>query len=502
MVQRKTTKREKRGATPSVKRIAIVVLVGLAILVTGARAMAVRRTPSDLVRQMVDRARVQPAFNGTVQSVDDYSARLATVIVADVTALQVRIADHIDIGTNDAPKLQPGDLLEVRWWSEEYTAVALKRQTTFLPFVVGGSTRVTRVATPQWTTGYPRNVGTDVQGAWGSVPGAIRYDVWRNSSPSPDGAEFVISTDKNFFTVPAGLGEQSELLTNGGFESGALTGWAITMPGGMLACVITSGEKHSGNYAMSCINTNGNFSPSFAVVESEAFDVSFWCKYTEAGSSDLTVNVFWYDINESYLSYDLIVTLGGSTSGWEKQSQVVTAPASAKTARIVIGYTKDTGSSLYIDDVSVIGVTESSSSLLYAVRAVDGSGNASPFSTWLQPLAQSAAVGTAQLVPSVGLMAAAVADQSASKVFATDGSIITLAGGSASAWNEIPSGAINGVNVTFTLAHAPTSGSLRLYQNGLRLRAGASNDYTLSGNTITMNNAPTTGDWLLADYVY
>lgn len=69
-------------------------------------------------------------------------------------------------------------------------------------------------------------------------------------------------------------------------------------------------------------------------------------------------------------------------------------------------------------------------------------------------------------------------------------------------WNETPSGAINGANVTFTLAHAPVAGTLRLYQNGLRLAEGVGNDYTLSGATITMAIAPVTGDRLLADYVY
>lgn len=73
---------------------------------------------------------------------------------------------------------------------------------------------------------------------------------------------------------------------------------------------------------------------------------------------------------------------------------------------------------------------------------------------------------------------------------------------------ETPSGSINGSNVTFTLAHAPSpSTSLRLYYNGTRLRYGT--DYTLSGATITMTltsligqAAPNTGDGLLAEYRY
>src|SRR3990167_6686209 len=65
-------------------------------------------------------------------------------------------------------------------------------------------------------------------------------------------------------------------------------------------------------------------------------------------------------------------------------------------------------------------------------------------------------------------------------------------------YNETPSGAVNGSNTSFTLAAAPTAGTLQLYRNGIRLKEGASNDFTLSGSTITMNQAPEAGDALLA----
>jgi len=65
---------------------------------------------------------------------------------------------------------------------------------------------------------------------------------------------------------------------------------------------------------------------------------------------------------------------------------------------------------------------------------------------------------------------------------------------------ETPSGTINGSNVTFTLAATPATGSERLHKNGIRLKSGAGNDYTISGATITMAVAPATGTILLADY--
>lgn len=66
---------------------------------------------------------------------------------------------------------------------------------------------------------------------------------------------------------------------------------------------------------------------------------------------------------------------------------------------------------------------------------------------------------------------------------------------------ETPSGSINGSNVTFTLANTPTAGTLKLYLNGLRLKSGAGNDYTLSTNTISFTTAPISGDVIIADYM-
>ncbi|MGH7975000.1 MAG: beta strand repeat-containing protein [bacterium] len=67
---------------------------------------------------------------------------------------------------------------------------------------------------------------------------------------------------------------------------------------------------------------------------------------------------------------------------------------------------------------------------------------------------------------------------------------------------EVPTGAINGSNVTFTLAHTPVVGSEEIFLNGLLQNAGAGNDYTISGATITFTTAPLTGDVLLVTYRY
>ncbi len=66
--------------------------------------------------------------------------------------------------------------------------------------------------------------------------------------------------------------------------------------------------------------------------------------------------------------------------------------------------------------------------------------------------------------------------------------------------SEIPTGLINGVNVTFTIAHTPSpSSSLEVWLGGQKLQL--TTDYTFDNNvTITMNNAPATGQILMVNY--
>jgi hypothetical protein len=65
---------------------------------------------------------------------------------------------------------------------------------------------------------------------------------------------------------------------------------------------------------------------------------------------------------------------------------------------------------------------------------------------------------------------------------------------------ETPTGTINGVNTTFTLANTPIVNTEQIFLNGLLLEPGAGNDYTISGATITMLIVPATGDRLKANY--
>jgi len=75
-------------------------------------------------------------------------------------------------------------------------------------------------------------------------------------------------------------------------------------------------------------------------------------------------------------------------------------------------------------------------------------------------------------------------------------------GGSVEApdYQQVPTGTINGTNVTFTLAHEPQDGVVVLTANGKGMQVP--NDYSLSGQTITFVEAPQVGDDLWAVYEY
>jgi hypothetical protein len=76
---------------------------------------------------------------------------------------------------------------------------------------------------------------------------------------------------------------------------------------------------------------------------------------------------------------------------------------------------------------------------------------------------------------------------------------------------EVPSGTVDGSNATFTLTNTPSTvsngagaaSSEQVYVNGVLQNVGGSNDYTISGATITFNtNAkPQSGDVILVSYI-
>lgn len=65
-------------------------------------------------------------------------------------------------------------------------------------------------------------------------------------------------------------------------------------------------------------------------------------------------------------------------------------------------------------------------------------------------------------------------------------------GGSGGTWiQEAPAGAVDGVNVTFTLSQTPVAAAaVNLSNDGVTQRQGGGLEYTISGVTITMAAPP------------
>ena len=65
---------------------------------------------------------------------------------------------------------------------------------------------------------------------------------------------------------------------------------------------------------------------------------------------------------------------------------------------------------------------------------------------------------------------------------------------------EVPSGTVNGSNVTFTLAFAPLENdAVTVHLNGLMLKP--TTHYSISGSTITFVSAPAVGQDVVVYYI-
>jgi hypothetical protein len=81
----------------------------------------------------------------------------------------------------------------------------------------------------------------------------------------------------------------------------------------------------------------------------------------------------------------------------------------------------------------------------------------------------------------------------ANPIILTDQAVPGVGGGGSTytPFSEVPAGAVDGVNTTFTLTYSPVAGSLLYTLNQLPQTPGL--NYTITGNVITVAVAPSTG---------
>ena len=167
----------------------------------------------------------------------------------------------------------------------------------------------------------------------------------------------------------------------------------------------------------------------------------------------------------------------------------VTQGTGALAVDVEAGTIRDDNTVVSVSAVDELAVTDAATNFVEVNSAGTVSTNTTSFTAGRIPLATVVAAG--------GVITA-INDKRAWLLIDADSTGLT---NSNIVDNETPSGDLDGVDVTYTLAFAPSpTDSLHLYLNGIRQKSGAGNDYTLSGSTITFAVAPVSTDVILADY--
>lgn len=158
---------------------------------------------------------------------------------------------------------------------------------------------------------------------------------------------------------------------------------------------------------------------------------------------------------------------------------------------ISAGVTRSNGSTLSGAELSGDATTSGSN----AVTVVKVNGTSVPTNAAADQVINTTASATGQWTSIPNCTTGALEYATATHTFSC-GAVLT----GTQVFNETPTGTVNGVNTTFTLANTPNpTASLHFYKNGQLLYAGGV-DYTLTTNSISTGVAPKTGDVISADY--
>lgn len=141
--------------------------------------------------------------------------------------------------------------------------------------------------------------------------------------------------------------DESEIIVNGGFETGDIVPWAGFKNG----VVGVAAEPHTGNYAGKIENNDGSLIQIVAVEPGKTYTLNFWSKWSENITNSFTPTLRNNDGNALIVKVDEVPM----ADTWEETTFEFTVPDGVTELKIVFykGQANPTFPPFYLDDVSL-----------------------------------------------------------------------------------------------------------------------------------------------------
>ena len=146
-----------------------------------------------------------------------------------------------------------------------------------------------------------------------------------------------------------------ELLTNGGFESGA-DGWLTLSQLEVVASPVHSGER-AGRFSGDGMPSSHDVFQWVDVEPSASYEFSGWVLANDANVQQVYLRIVWYDAgSEDVGTHDSLAPLTGTDQAYRfLTTGPVVSPASAAQARVMVRVLTNGAFVVYLDDLSLMG---------------------------------------------------------------------------------------------------------------------------------------------------